>query len=70
MPPPKVTLKIPKPLYEHMKQLISGSGFNSVTDFVVFVLRDVVYEGQVEGKDLTPYELKRIKEKLKILGYL
>ncbi len=46
MPHPKVTLKIPKPLYDHIKQLIAGSGFNSVTDFVVFVLRDVVYEGK------------------------
>ncbi|MHB8079044.1 MAG: CopG family transcriptional regulator [Candidatus Krumholzibacteriia bacterium] len=47
MPNPKVTLKIPKPLYEHISRLIEGSGFNSVTDFVVFVLRDIVYEGRV-----------------------
>lgn len=47
MPNPKVTLKIPKPLYDHIARLIEGSGFNSVTDFVVFVLRDIVYEGRV-----------------------
>jgi hypothetical protein len=47
MPHPKVTLKIPKPLYDHISRLIEGSGFNSVTDFVVFVLRDIVYEGRV-----------------------
>ncbi len=47
MPNPKVTLKIPKPLYDHISRLIEGSGFNSVTDFVVFVLRDIVYEGRV-----------------------
>jgi hypothetical protein len=46
MPQPKVTLKIPKPLYDHIKVLIEGSGFNSVTDFVVFVLRDIIYEGR------------------------
>ena len=51
MPNPKVTLKIPKPLYDHISRLIGGSGFNSVTDFVVFVLRDIVYEGRVPAAD-------------------
>jgi Arc/MetJ-type ribon-helix-helix transcriptional regulator len=51
MPNPKVTLKIPKPLYDHISRLIEGSGFNSVTDFVVFVLRDIVYEGRVPAAD-------------------
>jgi hypothetical protein len=68
---PKVTLKIPKPLYDHIKTLIADSGFNSVTDFVVFVLRDIVYEGQREhGSQFTPEELEQIKRKLKSLGYL
>jgi len=38
----KVTLKIPRPLYNRLAQLIKGSGYNSVTDFVVYVLRDIV----------------------------
>jgi hypothetical protein len=38
----KVTLKIPRPLYNRLTQLIEGSGYNSVTDFVVYVLRDIV----------------------------
>jgi Arc/MetJ-type ribon-helix-helix transcriptional regulator len=81
MPQPKVTLKIPKPLYDHISRLIEGSGFNSVTDFVVFVLRDIVYEGRVPaspGAGATPAvpgefsgeQLGRIKQKLKELGYL
>ena len=71
MPQPKVTIKIPKPLYDHIKGLIGDSGFNSVTDFIVFVLRDIAYEGNHEkGTELTPYELRRIKDKLKLLGYL
>jgi hypothetical protein len=37
-----VTLKIPRPLYERLKQVISGSGFHSVTEFAVYVLRDLV----------------------------
>ena len=39
---PQVTLKIPRPLYEQLKQVIAGSGFHSVTEFAVYVLRDLV----------------------------
>jgi hypothetical protein len=38
----QVTLKIPRPLYEQLKQVITGSGFHSVTEFAVYVLRDLV----------------------------
>jgi hypothetical protein len=39
---PSVTLKIPRPLYERLKTVIEGSGFHSVTEFAVYVLRDLV----------------------------
>ena len=39
---PTVTLKIPRPLYERLKVVIEGSGFHSVTEFAVYVLRDLV----------------------------
>lgn len=39
---PQVTLKIPRPLYERLKVVIHGSGFHSVTEFAVYVLRDLV----------------------------
>ena len=39
---PSVTLKIPRPLYERLKTVIDGSGFHSVTEFAVYVLRDLV----------------------------
>jgi len=42
----KVTLKIPRPLYEKLKQIIQGSGFSSVNEFVVYVLRDLAASGQ------------------------
>ena len=37
-----VTLKIPRPLYERLRQVIEGTGFHSVTEFSVYVLRDLV----------------------------
>ena len=54
MPPkgdPDVTIKIPRPLYEQLKQVIGGSGFHSVTEFIVYVLRDLMSH-HAEGRRL------------------
>ena len=37
----KVTLKIPRPLYDKLAQIIEGTGYSSVTEFAVYVLRDL-----------------------------
>jgi hypothetical protein len=47
-----VTLKIPRPLYEQLKQVIQGSGFHSVTEFAVYVLRDLVSHRARAERDL------------------
>jgi Arc/MetJ-type ribon-helix-helix transcriptional regulator len=67
----KVTIKIPRPLYHKIQQLIEGSGFNSPTDFVVFVLRDVISEhGKEDRAEFSPEEIATLKKRLKNLGYL
>ncbi len=68
----KVTIKIPRVLYSKIRQLIADSGFNSPTDFIVYVLRDMVSDAGISTEDdaLQPDELKKIKRKLKNLGYL
>lgn len=82
----QVTLKIPRPLYEQLKQVISGSGFHSVTEFAVYVLRDLVShhgasgtgptgpKGQdpaaIEVDPLSPEEIEAIRKRLTSLGYL
>ncbi|HXS09310.1 MAG TPA: CopG family transcriptional regulator [Candidatus Krumholzibacteria bacterium] len=67
----KVTIKIPRPLYNRVQQLIDDSGFNSPTDFIVYVLRDVLSEkGVTNAEKFTPEELAAIKDKLRRLGYL
>ena len=66
----RVTLKIPRPLYEKLKTVIQGSGFRSVNEFVVYVLRDLIALKQGEGdKDLSKDEIEAIKQRLKNLGY-
>ena len=77
MKEPKVTIKIPRPLYRRIKMLIEKSGFDSPTDFIVYVLRDLVGE-QIPGREareihkeeLTPDEIRAIRQRLESLGYL
>jgi Arc/MetJ-type ribon-helix-helix transcriptional regulator len=67
----KVTIKIPRPLYRKIEQVVDGSGFNSPTDFIVYVLRDLM--GEAESRATTEMgasELEELKRKLKKLGYL
>ena len=74
----KVTVKIPRPLYERILQVIEDSGFNSPTDFIVFVLRDLVGDRALEKdnpdaglkQNFTRDELSEIRRKLENLGYL
>jgi metal-responsive CopG/Arc/MetJ family transcriptional regulator len=67
----KVTIKIPKPLYQNLSQIIEGSGFNSVTEFIVYVLRDLVSSRSVKKEpSLSKEEIEGIKKRLKSLGYL
>ena len=70
----KVTVKIPRPLYRKIQQVVDGSGFNSPTDFIVYVLRDLMGEAEERPAqarpEFAPEELEDIKRKLKNLGYL
>jgi metal-responsive CopG/Arc/MetJ family transcriptional regulator len=66
----RVTLKIPRPLYKKLKIVIEGSGFRSVNEFVVYVLRDLIALKQGESeKELSKGEIDAIKQRLKNLGY-
>ncbi|HPQ41588.1 MAG TPA: CopG family transcriptional regulator [bacterium] len=82
---PKATIKIPRALYNRLKSIIDDSGFDSVTDFVVYVLRDIAATaaaGSAPGRDpgtastesaadaLTGREIELVRERLRRLGYL
>ncbi|HOE11017.1 MAG TPA: CopG family transcriptional regulator [bacterium] len=72
MPVDKVTIKIPRPLYEKIRKVIEGAGFDSPTDFIVYVLRDLVGTCEI-GQSETPFsekEIDAIRRRLKSLGYL
>jgi hypothetical protein len=76
-PDSKVTIKIPGPLYNRISKIVADSGFNSVTDFVVYVLRDLVSTKEeidtikkIEDPSLSKEEIEAIRKRLKSLGYL
>ena len=67
----KVTIKIPRHLYNNLKFLIDDSGFNSVNDFIVYILRDIASNTKIDSEDqLSKEEIETIKERLRNLGYL
>jgi hypothetical protein len=70
-----VTLKIPAELFANLANLIEGTGFRSVTEFAIHVLRDVAAGGKLDhgkkGADgFTEREVEIVRERLKALGYL
>jgi uncharacterized protein (UPF0335 family) len=66
----KVTLKIPRPLYNKLKKIIEDTGFSSVNGFVVYVLRDLAALRKSDKENLTSKEVELIKKRLEKLGYL
>jgi len=54
-----VTLSIPKELYEKAQDAIRGTGFRSVTEYSIFVLRESLLLKAGES----------VKNRLKALGY-
>jgi len=73
----KVTIKIPKSLYEKLKLITEDSGYSSVTEFVVHVLRDLVSADTMTQRtdadnvdQLTREEVDAIRRRLKNIGYL
>lgn len=66
------TVSIPVTLYERLREIIKDTGFTSVSQFVTYILREVVatYESQENDIDLPEESKKQILERLKRLGYL
>ena len=67
----RVTIKIPRSLYLKLGQMISDSGFSSVNEFIVFVMRTLAAGGGLTGEDkYNVSEVNEIRQRLKKLGYM
>ena len=67
----RVPVYISKNLYETVKKRVEESGgeFNSVEEFIEFVLTELLKEEE-EETPYTPEEEEEIKKRLRALGYL
>jgi hypothetical protein len=61
------TISLPLPLINKIKKRIDGTGMNSVSAYVAFVLRQILSSDSKELLDKE--EEKKIKSRLKSLGY-
>ena len=55
-----VTISIPRPLYERLAKALEGTGYRSVTEYIIFLIR----------KHLPDLESEDVKRRLRALGYL
>ena len=62
----KVSVEIPKWLYEKIAERIKGTGFSTVSDYITNRLQSEFSEERV----YTEEEERKIKERLRRLGYI
>jgi Arc/MetJ-type ribon-helix-helix transcriptional regulator len=73
VPTKYTTVSIPQKLHKRLEALIAGkTGFKSVSDYVTFVLREVVimHETSKVPAAFTSSDIEAIRTRLKALGYL
>ena len=63
------TVSIPKVLHEKIQKRIEGTGFTSVSRFVVYILRELVSEESKNGVPFSKDDKKQLLDKLEKLGY-
>jgi Arc/MetJ-type ribon-helix-helix transcriptional regulator len=66
------TISIPLTLHKRIRELIKDTGFRSASEYVIFVLREIVSRREEERvqEPFTEEDVERIRRKLKALGYL
>ncbi len=67
------TISIPKPLADKIKQRIEGTGFNSISSYVTYILRQVLSSIEQKNKEeevFSKNDEEEIKKRLKNLGYI
>jgi Arc/MetJ-type ribon-helix-helix transcriptional regulator len=64
------TVSIPKSLANKVRELCRGTGFTSLSSFVVYVLRQIVSEKDIDEKGFSKKDEEIIKQRLRSLGYI
>jgi len=65
------TISVPVPLHNKVKDYIKDTGFTSVSDYVTYVLRELMAESSGENKsEFSKEDEERVKARLRALGYI
>jgi len=63
------TISIPMQLFKRIEKITKETDFESVSSYVTYVLEEILAESE-EEKSFTKEDEKRIKERLRALGYI
>jgi Arc/MetJ-type ribon-helix-helix transcriptional regulator len=63
------TVSLPTPLFEKIQAKIKGTGFTSVSDYVTYVLREILAHSS-DQEAFNEEDEKKVKDRLRSLGYL
>lgn len=64
------TVSVPVPLHNKVKGLINDTGFTSVSDFVTYVLREIICDENEAKNSSSIRDKEKIKSRLRALGYI
>ncbi len=64
------TVSIPEPLNKKIQKLIKGTGFPSMSSFVVFILREILVDADQNSLSDKEKISEKVKMQLQTLGYL
>jgi len=66
------TISIPTPLANKIKKRIEGTGFNSLSSYVTYILRQVIssIEQDEHNVEFSKEDEEKIKNRLRNLGYI
>jgi len=64
----KYSITIPEELFEKIEGQLKESGFNSVNEFILKKIEEIV--GETKKDSFTDEDEEKVKERLKALGYM
>ena len=66
----KKPVLVPKETYDKIEERVKATDFDSVDEYVTFVLEEVLKDEEEGAPAMSPEEEKEVKKRLKALGYL
>ena len=65
-----INIPIPKSIYKKIEERIKQTDFDSVASYVKYILEEVLSEEEDDETVFSEEDEKRVKDRLKALGYL